>query len=142
MTDPFDLERFVLAQDDGDVYTQALAELTKGRKTTHWMWFVFPQLEGLGQSPMAVRYAIRSLDEAREYAAHAVLGARLRECVAVLNGLPEGTSPQQIFGPLDAMKLRSSLTLFARAVPEERSFGEALARYFERPDPETVALLV
>lgn len=140
MSDPLDLERFVRAQDGGGVYADALAELRNGRKTTHWMWFVFPQIAGLGQSAMAVRYAIGSLDEARAYAAHPVLGARLRECVAVLNGLPHPDAPR-IFGPIDAMKLRSSLTLFARAVPEEVSFAEALARYFDGPDPATTARL-
>jgi uncharacterized protein (DUF1810 family) len=121
------LSRFVEAQQS--VYPAALAELRAGRKTSHWMWFVFPQIAGLGRSPMAQRYAIASLEEARAYLAHPVLGARLREAARVLTGLT-GRSAREIFGDVDAMKLRSSMTLFARAAPQEPVFGEVLEQYF------------
>ena len=125
--DPFDLERFVQAQ--AGCWTQVTAELRAGAKRTHWMWFVFPQVAGLGHSAMAARYAISSLAEARAYAAHPVLGPRLRECVGLLLGL-EGRSADDIFGWPDSAKLRSSLTLFERAVPGEPLFGQALERFF------------
>ncbi|HYK06388.1 MAG TPA: DUF1810 domain-containing protein [Gaiellaceae bacterium] len=125
-----DLERFVTAQDSGGTYAAAVAELRAGRKTSHWMWFVFPQIAGLGTSEMATRYAISSLEEARAYLAHLILGPRLQECVRILNEL-NGRTAQEIFGPVDAMKLRSSLTLFARATPENPLFRDVLDRYFD-----------
>lgn len=135
--DPFDLTRFVEAQEQGGTYERALAELRAGRKTTHWMWFVFPQVEGLGSSQMAREYAISSLDEARAYLAHPLLGRRLRECADALLALQE-RSAEQVLGGVDAMKLRSSMTLFARADPEERRFREVLDRFYEgEPDSET-----
>src|ERR1700712_832791 len=108
-SDPFELSRFVEAQSSS--YPDALEELRAGEKRSHWMWFVFPQIAGLGTSPMARRYAIVSLDEARAYRAHPLLGARLRECVAALHDLPQ-MSAEDVFGAVDAVKLRSSLTLF------------------------------
>jgi uncharacterized protein (DUF1810 family) len=122
-----DLERFVAAQRD--TYDGALAELRAGSKTGHWMWFVFPQVEGLGLSPMSRHYAIRSLDEARAYLAHPVLGPRLRECAAALLAT-SGRSAEQILGGIDARKLRSSMTLFLRADPDERLFAEVLERFY------------
>jgi uncharacterized protein (DUF1810 family) len=113
-SDPWRLERFVAAQDRYGTYDRALAELRAGAKTSHWMWFVFPQLAGLGSSAMAREYAISCLDEARAYLAHPVLGPRLRECARVVAGTRD-SSAERIFGPVDAMKLRSSMTLFAVA---------------------------
>jgi uncharacterized protein (DUF1810 family) len=137
--DPFGLSRFVGAQDDG-VYDQAIAELRRGRKTGHWMWFVFPQIAGLGRSPTAQHYAITSLDEARAYLAHEVLGARLRDCAAVVAALPPDA--EAVFGSIDAMKLRSSMTLFARAAPDETVFQRVLDRHFGGvPDDATDRLL-
>jgi uncharacterized protein (DUF1810 family) len=133
-----DLERFVAAQTD--IYPIALAEIRRGAKRSHWMWFIFPQLAGLGRSEMAQHYAIRSLEEARVYLAHPVLGNRLRECVEALQDLP-GSSAQAIFGEVDALKLRSSLTLFieAGAVP---LFVAALQRWFAgEKDDLTLAML-
>jgi uncharacterized protein (DUF1810 family) len=131
--DPYDLDRFVEAQEP--VIAAALAELRRGRKESHWMWFVFPQIAGLGRSPTAKLYAIRSLAEARAYLAHPVLGARLREGVALLLGI-EGRGATAILGPVDAAKLRSCLTLFAAADPDEALFPAALAKYFGgQPDP-------
>jgi uncharacterized protein (DUF1810 family) len=127
--DPYDLERFVLAQDAGGTYASAVAELGSGRKVGHWMWFVFPQLTGLGASAMSRSYAISSLEEARQYLAHPLLGKRLEECAGILADL-EGKTAQEIFGSVDAMKLRSSMTLFARAVPESPLFRRVLDRYF------------
>jgi uncharacterized protein (DUF1810 family) len=124
-----DLERFVTAQDQGATYEHALAELRRGRKQSHWMWFVLPQVAGLGTSPMAQRYALASREEAAAYAAHPVLGPRLRETVAALTGLDE-TDPVRVLGPVDAMKLRSSMTLFAEAVPDEPSYAAVLQQYF------------
>jgi uncharacterized protein (DUF1810 family) len=138
MSDLFDLGRFVAAQDGAP---QFLDELRTGRKTSHWMWFVFPQIAGLGQSPMSKKYAIRSLDEARAYLRHPVLGARLRECVGVLSSFHDRDA-EAIFGAIDAMKLHSSLMIFARAAPDEPLFEEALRRYFRgAPDPATVSRL-
>ena len=132
-----DLERFREAQDAGGTYGRALAELRAGRKTSHWMWFVFPQIAGLGRSATAHCYAIGSLAEARAYLADPVLGERLRECARALVEL-EGRSAGEVLGTVDAMKLRSSMTLFARAAPEEPLFGDVLERYFDgEPDPET-----
>jgi uncharacterized protein (DUF1810 family) len=129
MSDPYDLQRFVDAQDRGGIYDRALAELRDGRKTSHWMWFVFPQVAGLGSSPMAQRYAISSLDEARAYLAHPVLGQRLRESARALTGL-DTRSPDEVLGGIDAMKLRSSMTLFMRAAPDEPLFAQVLDQYF------------
>jgi len=135
--DPYDLQRFVAAQDAGGTYDRAAAELRDGRKTSHWMWFVFPQIAGLGHSPTSRTYAITSLDEARAYLAHPVLGPRLTECAAILAGL-EGRSAEQIFGDLDAQKLRSSITLFMHAAPVEPVFRQVLDQYFGGlPDPAT-----
>src|SRR6201981_829426 len=114
--DPYDLQRFVTAQDSGGTYERAAAELRAGRKTSHWMWFVFPQIAGLGYSPTARTYAITSLAEARADLAHPVLGARLTECAEVLAGLRDRTA-EQVFGEVDAMKLCSSMTLFLHADP-------------------------
>ena len=139
--DDFDLQRFVTAQDTGGTYDRALAELRAGRKTSHWMWFVLPQVAGLGRSSTAQHYALDGLAEARAYLAHPVLGPRLLECAAVMAGRP-GTDPVQLLGAVDAVKLRSSMTLFAAAAPEEARFTEVLDRYFSgRHDPATLALL-
>ncbi len=127
--DTFDLRRFVAAQDSGGTYERAAAELRGGRKTGHWMWFVFPQIAGLGYSPTSRTYAITSLAEARAYLAHPVLGARLIECATILLGLP-GRTAEQVFGEVDAMKLHSSATLFMRAAPGEPVFRRVLDRYF------------
>ena len=141
MTDPYDLERFVRAQDASGTYDAALAELRAGRKTSHWMWFVFPQVAGLGLSETSRRYAISSLDEARAYLAHPLLGPRLDACARALLEL-EGRTAAEILGPVDAQKLRSSMTLFARAAPEEPVFVEVLGRYcYGRQDEATDALL-
>ena len=121
-SDPYDLERFVAAQDARGTYASAVAELRAGRKVTHWMWFVFPQIAGLGMSEMSRRYAISSLEEARRYLAHPILGERLRECARVLTEL-DGRTADDVFGPVDAMKLRSSMTLFARAAPDDPLFA-------------------
>ena len=133
--DPYRLSRFVAAQTD--TYAQALTELRAGRKTSHWMWFVFPQVAGLGRSATARDYAIADLAEARAYLAHDVLGPRLRECCRALLDL-EDVSAVRVLGEVDAMKLRSSMTLFARAAPHEPVFGAVLDRYFGGvPDEET-----
>ncbi len=135
--DPYDLDRFVRAQEEGGTYHQAVVELHRGRKTSHWMWFVFPQIAGLGQSPASRFYAIGSLDEARAYIAHPVLGPRLVECAGVVVASDAATA-EQIFGGIDALKLRSSMTLFLRAAPEQPVFGQVLERYFGgEPDAET-----
>jgi len=132
--DPHDLARFLEAQRS--IYEQAFEELRRGRKTSHWMWFVFPQLEGLGRSPTARRYAIRSLDEARAYLEHPVLGERLRECARVVAETAD--PPEVVFGGVDALKLRSSMTLFARAVPEESVFTDVIDRHYDgEPDELT-----
>jgi len=129
MTVAFDLQRFVAAQDAGGAYERALAELRAGRKRTHWMWFVFPQLAGLGRSVTAQRYAIRSLDEARAYLAHPVLGPRLRAAVHALLAVPADLNAREILGETDALKLRSSMTLFMQAAPDEPLFRQALERF-------------
>ena len=137
----FDLQRFVTAQDDGQTYIQALSELRRGRKVSHWMWFVFPQIAGLGNSPTSRYYAITSLDEARAYLAHPVLGPRLRDSAQLLLDTPVSTA-EDIFGVLDAQKLRSSMTLFARAAPDEPVFRQVLERYFRGvPDAMTEGVL-
>jgi uncharacterized protein (DUF1810 family) len=139
MHDPHDLQRFVDAQ--AGVYDAVVDELHDGHKASHWMWFVFPQLRGLGHSPTAQHYGIASLDEARAYLAHPLLGERLRECtrLALRN---QGRSAHAIFGSPDDFKFRSCMTLFGFAAPDEDVFDEALGRWFGgEPDPRTVALL-
>jgi uncharacterized protein (DUF1810 family) len=141
MDDPYDLQRFVDAQDAGGAYERAVAELRRGRKRSHWMWFVFPQVAGLGQSPASKRFAISSLAEARAYLRHPVLGPRLAESAGILGQLPDRDA-NQIFGGLDAQKFRSSMTLFLRAAPAEAPFGKILRQYFGGvPDPATDRLL-
>lgn len=136
MVDPYGLDRFVQAQEP--VIAQVLAELAAGRKRTHWMWFVFPQIAGLGRSEMAQRYALGSLEEARAYLAHPVLGARLVRCVGVVNGV-EGRTAHEIFGGLDDLKFHSCMTLFSLAEPGEAMFCEALKKHFGGvKDPLTV----
>jgi uncharacterized protein (DUF1810 family) len=139
--DPYRLERFVAAQDRIGTYQRALAELRAGEKVSHWMWFIFPQVAGLGSSPKAREFAISSLDEARAYLAHPVLGPRLAECADALLGL-SGMTAFDVLGGIDAMKLRSSLTLFQAAAPEVTAFGAVLAKYFDgHPDEATLARL-
>jgi uncharacterized protein (DUF1810 family) len=141
VSDPYALERFVRAQDEGGTYERALAELRAGRKRSHWMWFVFPQLAGLGSSAMSQTYAIGSLEEARAYLAHPLLGPRLLAAAAALRDLG-GVRAEEVLGAVDALKLRSSLTLFALADPGEPLFGELLDGYFDgRRDERTVAAL-
>ena len=141
MDDAYGLQRFVTAQDEAGTYAAALQELRDGRKRSHWMWFVFPQIAGLGQSATSRRYAISSIGEARAYLAHPLLGARLLECTRVLVEL-DGPSAEQVFGGIDAIKLRSSMTLFHRADPDNALFGEVLDRYFGgEPDEATDRLL-
>ncbi|HMM86312.1 MAG: DUF1810 domain-containing protein [Gammaproteobacteria bacterium] len=136
----FDLRRFVDAQ--APVAAQVLAELAAGAKTSHWMWFVFPQLRGLGRSATAAHFGIASLAEAQAYARHPLLGARLRECTALLLAAPAGRSARDILGDVDALKLRSSMTLFARADPGEPLYRAALDRFFDgQPDPRTLERL-
>ena len=130
MNDVYRLQRFESAQDQASTYQFALSELRAGRKTSHWMWFVFPQISGLGQSSMSRAYAISSLSEARAYLDHPVLGPRLIESTGALAELT-GRTAQDIFGATDAMKLRSSMTLFARAAPDNPLFGQILDRYFD-----------
>ncbi|HTP97851.1 MAG TPA: DUF1810 domain-containing protein [Casimicrobiaceae bacterium] len=140
--DPFDLDRFVDAQSKD--YAQALSELRAGRKTTHWMWYVLPQMRGLGASSMATRYGIASLDEARAYLAHRVLGPRLVECAAAMNGLHglRGASAAQVLGAIDAAKFRSCLTLFLAVDPDNAVLREALDKYYAgAADARTLALL-
>ena len=137
--DPHDLERFVTAQNP--VWDQVQAELRRGRKSSHWMWFVFPQLAGLGSSPTARAYALSGLDEARAYLAHPVLGPRLREAAQLAVAVP-GRTASEVFCYPDDLKLRSSMTLFARAAPDDAVFADVLDRYFDgAPDPRTVDLL-
>ncbi len=135
------LHRFVSAQDSDGAYRHAIAELRSGRKTSHWMWFVFPQIAGLGRSEMAERYAISSIQEARAYVAHPTLGPRLRECMVALLETEHRTS-QEVLGEIDAMKLRSSMTLFSIAAPNEPLFRQILDRYFAgAADEATLKLL-
>jgi uncharacterized protein (DUF1810 family) len=137
MDDPYNLERFAAAQDAGGTYQQAVAELRRGRKVSHWMWFVFPQIAGLGYSATSRMFAISSLEEARAYLAHPVLGPRLVECATIV-AQTQGRTAEQIFGGIDAQKLRSCATLFLRADPGQPVFGQVLAQYFDgRPDPAT-----
>ncbi len=128
MSDRFELERFVEAQEG--MYEQACAELRAGRKRSHWMWFVFPQIRGLGSSPMAMRFAISGLAEAQTYLEHPVLGARLRECAGIVVGV-QGKTVDEIFGYPDDLKFHSSMTLFAKAAEKAGVFGEALEKYFD-----------
>ena len=139
MSDPYDLQRFIDAQDG--VYETALAELRAGSKQSHWMWFIFPQLRGLGLSPTAHLYGLVSLDEARAYLQHPLLGARLHQCAEALAPWANRRSAEDIFGPIDAMKLRSSLTLFDNLEPNG-SFDDGLTAFFKGvPDERTLALL-
>ncbi len=139
--DPFDLQRFVDAQGEHGTYDQALAELWSGRKRSHWMWFVFPQLAGLGRSSTAQHFGITGADEARAYLAHPVLGPRLRECAQALADRP-GTDPVDVLGPVDALKLRSSMTLFAHVASNEPVFRAVLEHYYDgADDPATLSLL-
>lgn len=124
---PYDLDRFVANQDRD--YETVLGELRRGRKASHWIWYIFPQIAGLGRSSMSQHYAISSLDEARAYLAHPVLGARLRECTRLILAI-EGRTADEIFGSLDAMKVHSSMTLFHRAAPDEPEFKLVLDRYY------------
>lgn len=137
--DPYDLARFLAAQDPQ--YSDVLTELRAGRKTSHWMWYVFPQIHGLGSSDTARFYAIASLDEANAYLAHAVLGPRLRECTGLVNAVSK-RSIVEIFGSVDAMKFRSSMTLFSEATGDNEAFRLALTKYFDgKPDERTLAIL-
>jgi len=137
--DPFDLQRFVDAQEP--IYGTVIEELTAGRKRSHWMWFIFPQLRGLGGSPTAVRFAISSIDEARAYLDHELLGARLRECAGLVARI-EGRSTEEIFGWPDDMKLRSSMTLFAHAADDNAEFVAVLEKFYGgEEDPATLARL-
>ena len=136
MQDPHNLQRFLDAQDP--VYSRVCDELRAGRKQSHWMWFIFPQIAGLGRSEMAIRYAISSRDEAGAYLAHPILGARLRECTSLVNAV-EGRTILQILGSPDDLKFRSSMTLFAHATADNQVFVDALRQYFGgQPDPLTL----
>lgn len=137
MDESYDLNRFVTAQDEGGTFDRAAEELRRGRKTGHWMWFVFPQIAGLGFSTMSQRFAISSLAEAQAYLRHPVLGPRLRECAEIVATAP-GHDAEQIFGSIDAIKLRSSMTLFLRADPDAPVFQRVLDRFFDGvADPAT-----
>jgi uncharacterized protein (DUF1810 family) len=137
--DPYSLQRFVKAQDP--VYAQVCSELRRGQKTSHWMWFIFPQITGLGHSYMARNFAITSLDEAKAYLNHEILGPRLRECTELAIQV-DGRSIDEIFDSPDDLKFRSSMTLFARAASEDNIFQEALNKYFRgEPDPATLERL-
>jgi uncharacterized protein (DUF1810 family) len=139
--DPYRLERFVAAQDRGGTYQHAVAELRAGAKVSHWMWFVFPQVTGLGMSSIAREYAIAGLAEAHAYLEHPVLGPRLLECAGIVAGTDD-KSAEAIFGPVDAMKLRSSMTLFGAANRDEPVFRAVLRKYFEgQPDEATLTRL-
>jgi uncharacterized protein (DUF1810 family) len=142
MSDEFDLGRFVAAQDADQTYVRAVSELRDGRKRSHWMWFVFPQLAGLGHSATSQRYAIASLEEARAYLQHPVLGPRLIGCARVIAELAGDRSAEQVLGGVDAQKLHSSMTLFAEAAPREPTFVGVLDRFFGgTSDPGTLGLL-
>ena len=137
----FDLERFVSAQETGGSYDRAVQELRRGHKRSHWIWWVFPQIAGLGQSPTSREYAVRGLDEAQAYLAHPVLGQRLREAAEALLAAA-GDDPQAILGGIDATKVRSCMTLFAAADPDEPLFGQVLDRFYGgKPDPLTQRLM-
>jgi uncharacterized protein (DUF1810 family) len=136
MNDPYDLQRFVDAQNP--VFEQVCSELHNGRKRSHWMWFVFPQLRGLGASSMANKFGISSQDEAEAYLRHPILGPRLRECTRLVN-LAEGSSIEEIFGYPDNLKFHSCITLFAQVEPEDEAFAAALQKYFDgQPDQVTI----
>ena len=137
-SDPFQFQRFLEAQQQ--TYDTALTELQAGAKQSHWMWFIFPQLAGLGRSPTAIFYGIRSLHEARAFLAHPLLGERYRECLRALCGWTGSKSAAEILGDIDAMKLRSSLTLFENA-SGDALFADALEAFFEDPDEATLQLL-
>lgn len=138
--DPFGLERFARAQDE--VYAGVLDELRVGRKSGHWIWFIFPQLLGLGRSPTSRFFAISGMEEARAYLAHPVLGPRLLACVDLILAVPAGVSAEDIFGELDARKVQSSMTLYARAAPEESRFTAMLQRFYDgEPGAATEATL-
>ena len=134
-----DLDRFVTAQQP--VYDQVLAELRRGRKESHWMWFIFPQIAGLGQSPMSVRFAIQTIEEARAYLAHPVLGPRLRECAGAVLAMKDPTA-EDVFGPIDARKLRSCMTLFHRAEPAEPLFRRVLDAWFSGMSDDKTDMLL
>ena len=136
MDDSFDLQRFVDAQEDSAIYARALSELQAGRKQGHWIWFVFPQIIGLGSSPMSQAYAIWSLEEARAYLEHPVLGPRLRESTEALLAAEPGASAEAILGGIDAIKVRSSMTLFARADPAEERFPSLLRKFYGGEEDE------
>ncbi len=139
MNDPFNLERFVSAQTD--IYADALAELESGRKTSHWMWFIFPQLAALGRSETSLLYGISSLEEAQAYLAHPLLGPRLLTCARTVNAL-SGRTAHDIFASPDYLKFRSCMTLFSEAEPSQSVFTDALAKYYGGDaDPETLSLL-
>nr|WP_284739569.1 DUF1810 domain-containing protein [Rhizobium sp. CG5] len=139
VSEAFDLQRFVDAQRP--VYAAVLAELRRGKKASHWMWFIFPQIQGLGGSPTARTYAIASLAEARAYLAHPVLGGRLRDCCEILLSL-DGQSAEEIFGSPDVLKLRSSMTLFSKAGDGDSVFDQVLTRFYNgEADPATLARL-
>jgi len=139
MDDPYNLQRFVDAQQP--VYASVLSELKRGRKHGHWIWFIFPQLKGLGHSANSEFFGISSLQEAGAYLQHPVLGQRLRECTALVNAL-QGDSAADIFGGIDAMKFRSCMTLFVHATPQNQTFAQALEKYFEGiSDPATMRYL-
>jgi uncharacterized protein (DUF1810 family) len=141
VNEPYGLDRFVTAQDAAGTYRRALEELHAGSKRSHWMWFVFPQLAGLGHSPTARTYALAAMDEAQAYLRHPVLGPRLVECARAVAGI-QGRTAGQIFGATDERKLHSSMTLFLRADPQEPAFREVLDKYFEgRPDAATDRIL-
>jgi uncharacterized protein (DUF1810 family) len=141
VSDAFDLQRFVDAQSTEDTYGTALTELRRGSKRSHWMWFVFPQIAGLGRSSTARFYALSGLEEARAYLAHPVLGPRLRECCSALTSLP-GSDPVGVLGGIDAQKLRSSMTLFAHADPAAPEFPAVLAQYFSGQEDEATTALI
>jgi len=141
MSDEFDLRRFVRAQDAGGTYAQALAELHNGRKVSHWMWFVFPQIAGLGRSATAREFALSTVGEAQAYLEHEVLGPRLRECAAAVAVL-RGRTAAEVFGAVDALKLRSSMTLFSVAAPDTPVFTKVLETFFDgEADDATLELL-
>jgi uncharacterized protein (DUF1810 family) len=141
MGDQYRLNRFLDAQNQADTYESAVSELRTGQKVGHWMWFIFPQVTGLGRSPMSREFGISSIAEAQAYFRHPVLGPRLIECTRILMGI-EGRNARDILGGIDAMKLRSSMTLFMTAEPEEPIFREALAKYFHgSADQETIVRL-
>ena len=141
MDDPYDLERFVRAQNAGGTYHRAVEELRRARKTSHWMWFIFPQVAGLGYSATSRIYAIHSLDEAQAYLRHPVLGPRIRECASIVAGAAARTA-REMFGDIDTLKLQSSMTLFLRADPEVIVFQRVLDLYFAgEPDTATDRLL-